>query len=71
MMNYRTILDVPESPDRQETLAYIEMDAWVHFACAMLSSGVDSKLSCSEADRMLQEFQDRFVAVEESDHASI
>lgn len=62
---HKIIIDEAESPDRQETLAQVEMDAWVRFACASISAGCNSHIACATADVMLQGFLDRFVVMEE------
>lgn len=66
-MLYRKIVDVLESPDQQETLAHIEMDAWVRFACASISAYDGPVAACKMADRMLNEFRNRFEAEPEEE----
>ena len=63
-MLYRKLVDVRASADRQETLALIEIDAWVRFASASLTNGGTVESACVEADALLKEFRDRFEADE-------
>ncbi len=62
-MDYLKIQKDTPSPDHEEVVAQMEMDAWVRFAAASLSTGTCRSYedAAKAADEMMVGFRSRFI----------